>query len=89
MKSFKEFIEEGLATKVKDAYHHIRYVTGGSEKHKYAKSKYGGKKPETHHDPYKHMTDAERGHTVRAKSSETDDAREYISRRDNPRAWND
>jgi hypothetical protein len=39
MKTFKQFIEEGLATKVKDAYHHIRYVSGGSEKHKYAKSK--------------------------------------------------
>ena len=31
------------------------------------------------------MSDFERGHTIRARSSDADHAREFIARRDNPR----
>ena len=79
-------IEEDIGTKLKDLYHHLRYTAGGDEEHKYKKSKYKGKgKPDTHHDPYKNMSDSERGHTIRARSSDADHAREFIARRDNPR----
>ena len=81
-----EDISEDLATKIKDLYHHLRYTTGGDEEHKYKKSKYQGKgKPETDRDPYKGMSDFERGHTIRARSSDADQAREFIARKDNPR----
>ena len=81
-----EDVNEDVATKLKDLYHHIKYVTGGDEEHKYKKSKYQGKgKPKTDQDPYKGMSDFERGHTIRARSSDADHAREFIARRDNPR----
>ena len=82
----QESVSEDIGTKLKDLYHHLRYTAGGDEEHKYKKSKYKGKgKPNTHHDPYKNMSDSERGHTIRARSSDADHAREFIARRDNPR----
>lgn len=82
----QESVSEDIGTKLKDLYHHLRYTAGGDEEHKYKKSKYKGKgKPDTHHDPYKNMSDSERGHTIRARSSDADHAREFIARRDNPR----
>ena len=81
-----ESVSEDIGTKLKDLYHHLRYTAGGDEEHKYKKSKYQGKgKPETDQDPYKGMSDFERGHTIRARSSDADHAREFIARRDNPR----
>ena len=82
----KKEVSEDIATKLKDLYHHLRYAAGGDEEHKYKKSKYQDKgKPETDQDPYKGMSDFERGHTIRARSSDADHAREFIARRDNPR----
>ena len=85
-KKKKKEVSEDIATKLKDLYHHLRYTAGGDEEHKYKKSKYQGKgKPETDQDTYKGMSDFERGHTIRARSSDADHAREFIARRDNPR----